>query len=113
MQIKWRLAPDGRGGWIGVIDVGIDPRAMSGGGVVRSIARGPDKATALAKAAALADNIVENPILAAILPPQAGLAVKAVKALSKSAMAGKLEDAVKGFTGPAVKRLGKVLGGIF
>lgn len=113
MRITWKLAPDGKGGWIGLIDLGVDPRAVSGGGKLVAMARGADKPTALGKAAVIAKNALENPLIAAIMPPQAAIAVKAISALSKAASVGKLDDAVKKFTGPAVKRLGRVLGGLF
>jgi hypothetical protein len=53
---------------------------------------------------------MENPALLALLPPGAGPALMATTALAKAAKAGQLDDAVRKFTGPAMKRLGKALG---
>lgn len=110
MNVKWKLAPDGRGGWAGVIDIPLHPGAVYGGGRVVAMAKGGDRAEALGKAAAIAKKIAENPIVAAILPPQAGVAIKAISVMSKAAKAGHLDDAIKKFAGPGLKRLGKVLG---
>ena len=108
MKIRWQLRRSGDG-WTGVIDVPID----GAGAVARVVARGPDKAQALAKAASIADQITSNPVLAAVLPPQAAIALKATKALAKSAAVGKLADAARSLAGPGVKRLSKALGGLF
>lgn len=110
INVKWRLRPDGKGGYEGELVLPFDPGALPGGGAVSVKARGADKALALGKAAVLAKQFTENPVLAAIMPPQAALAVKAVSALSKSAAAGRLAETAGKFAGPAMKRLGKVLG---
>lgn len=112
MQVKWKLAPDPtvKGGWVGVVELPLHPGAVNGGGRVVAMAKGGDKATALGKAAVVAKQITDNPIVAALMPPQAALAVKAISALSKSAAAGKLAEAASKFTGPAMSRLSKVLG---
>lgn len=113
MNVKWRLAPIAGGGWAGVIEIPIDAGQVAGGGRVLATAKAQDKATALAKAGSIADKVLENPLVAAIMPPQAALAVKAIKVLSKSAAAGQLADAAAKFAGPGMKRLGKALGGLF
>lgn len=110
MIVKWKLAPDGKGGWLGVVDIPLHPGAVEGGGRVVAMAKGDSKAIALGKAAVIAKQITENPIVAALMPPQAAIAVKAISAISKSAAAGKLADAAQKFSGPAMKRLSKVLG---
>lgn len=110
MNVKWSLKPDGSGGWAGQIDIPLNPGAIPGGGALVATAKGADKANALAKASAVADQIMGNPVVAALMPPQAALAVKAIKVLSKSAAAGKLVDVAKKFKGPAMRRLSKVLG---
>jgi hypothetical protein len=110
MNIKWRLQPDGKGGFVGSIEIPLNPGAVNGGGRVVAMAKGGDKATALGKAAVIAKQITENPIVAALMPPQAAVAVKAISALSKSAAVGKLAEAASKFTGPAMKRLSNVLG---
>ena len=114
MNVKWHLKPIPGGGWAGMLEIPLDPAgAVAGGGRVVAVAKGANKAEALTKAGAIADKIMENPVVAALMPPQAALAVKAIKVLSKSAAAGKLADAAKKFTGPAMGRLKKALGGIF
>ena len=103
MNIRWQLQRASNG-WEGTI---IIPAGIASCHVK---AKGKSKAEALSRAAALADSISANPILAAVLPPQAALALKATKALAKSAAAGQLVSAAKTFVGPGMKRLGKVLG---
>lgn len=109
MKITWKLAPDGRGGWAGVIELPINPGAVEGGGRVVAMAKGADKATALGKAAVIAEQVLSNPVVASLLPPGTPLAIGAIKELSKAAAVGKLADVAKKFTGPAMDRLKKVL----
>jgi hypothetical protein len=109
MNVKWKLAPDGKGGWVGMIDVPWHPGSVNGGGGVQMLAKGDTKANALGKAAVLAKKVMDNPIAAALMPPGAGLAVSAISALSKSAAAGKLAKTAAKFAGPAMGRLAKVL----
>lgn len=113
MNVKWHLKPIAGGGWAGMIELPLDGGQVAGGGRVVAAAKGANKAEALTKAGAIADKIMENPVVAALMPPQAAIAVKAIKVLSKSAAAGKLADAAAKFTGPAMGRLKKALGGIF
>lgn len=67
------------------------------------------KALAVAHAADMAKKILGNPIIAAIMPPQAAAAIKAISAIGKLAHAGKLKSIWKRFKGPAMKRLAKVI----
>lgn len=71
------------------------------------------KAIALGKAAVRAKKLLENPLVAAILPPQAALGVKALSGISKMVASGKAKEVAKAFAGPAVGRLAKALGGLF
>lgn len=104
-KLAFRLDPLPGGGWEGTVFV-----PLLDGQVVRSRAKGADKASALGRAASLAKGIEDNPVLAALLPPQATMALKATTALAKAAKVGKLGEVAKKFSGPAMKRLGKVLG---
>jgi len=114
MKVTWKLRRDGDG-WCGEISIPYDPSVMPGGGgmVVRAQAQ-PTKAHALGKAATAAklieQQMQEHPALAALLPPGTGLALTAMSGIAKSAMAGRLEEALSHHAGPAIKRLGKVLG---
>lgn len=49
---------------------------------------GDDKADALAKASLIAERIASDPILRAIMPPQAAVAIKAAKGLAAAAKRG-------------------------
>lgn len=114
MKVTWQLKRDGDG-WTGIIDIPINPSAMPGGGALRLSAKGqPTKAQALGKAAT-AGKLIEaqmaaHPELAALLPPGTALALTAMSGIAKSAAVGKLEEALSHHAGPAMKRLGKVLG---
>jgi len=106
MILKWSLVPDGKGGWVGTVAIPL--RTEPEGGEQRALvkqATGETKAAALGKAAALAKKIAASPVLQALLPPQAAVALKATTALAKAAQVGKLAAVAKRFTGPAMKRL--------
>jgi hypothetical protein len=109
VNVKWKIRPAAGGGFDGVIEIPVHPGMVAGGGKITALAKGADKATALAKAAVVADQIMANPVVAALMPPQAAVAVKAIKALSKSAAVGKLADVAGKFKGPAMDRLKKIL----
>lgn len=74
-------------------------------------ATGPDGAAALMRAADLADTLLQDPLLAAIIPPQAHLAIGATKQLAAAASAGGgiLRSLWKSIRGPGKKRLAKAL----
>lgn len=112
MRVKWSMKPSGTG-WQGVVEIPVNPARVTGGGVIKAKAHGKTKAEALSKAGVIADQIVSNPVVAALLPPQATVAVKAIKAISKGAAVGKLKEVASSFTGPAVKRLSSALKGLF
>lgn len=113
MNIKWRLDKTPTG-WVGMLVIPTDetlPPGISGVGVM---GKGKTKAQALGRAAIAAGKIetlmAEHPELQAIMPPGAPLALKAITGIAKSAMAGRIEEGLKHKTGPAIKRLMKVLG---
>jgi hypothetical protein len=70
-------------GCVGAID--IDTAAP---GRVTVAAIGDDRADALAKASLIAEHIAQDPILSALMPPQALVAIKAAKGLSAAAKRG-------------------------
>jgi hypothetical protein len=84
---------------------------LSNGKTVKAHAPGKTRGQALGKAAALAKKIEENPVLAALLPPQASLALKATTALAKADAVGKFADVASKITGPAMSRLKSLFGG--
>lgn len=110
MRATWKMKKLPDGTWEGVIVLPFDPAAVPGGGGAIVQARGATRADALGKAAVIARQALESPALQALLPPGAGVALKAAGALAKAAKVGKLGAAVSRFTGPAMRRLGKVLG---
>ena len=112
--IRWQLRPDGKGGYVGTIELPLMPSAPGASPAVATItAQAGTAATALGKAAELAKKIQDSPVLSALLPPQAAIALKAASALSKSAAVGKLAETARKFTGPGMKRLSSALGRIF
>lgn len=100
-RVTWKLKPSAGGGYEGeiVIPLPVAP--------VKVATRGRNKKEALARAAAAANSIASNPLLAAVLPPGTPLAVKAITELSKD------PAAIARFAGPGAKRLVKALGKIF
>lgn len=72
---------------------------------------GDDRADALAKAALIAERIASDPILRAIMPPQAAAAIKAAKGLAAAAQRGTrtLRHFWRRIRGPGKKRLAEAL----
>ncbi len=116
MSVQWTMQKLPTGNWAGMITMVPDcngqgdvARAVRQGMPIKLVAKSRTKAGALAKASAYAEQIANNPILAAALPPGTGKALKIISVLSKSAAAGKLEKAAKKLTGKGAKRLVKAL----
>lgn len=74
-------------------------------------ANAPSGAQALTAAADLADTLLANPLLAAVVPPQAHVAIAATRELANAAAAGGglLRSLWKSIKGPGKKRLAKAL----
>lgn len=72
---------------------------------------GDDRADALAKASLIAERIASDPILRAIMPPQAAAAIKAAKGLAAAAKRGPrvLRHFWGRIRGPGKKRLAEAL----
>lgn len=66
-------------GWEGTIVL------PSAGGAASAIvtAKGPSKSSAMSRATGLAQEVLSSPIVKALIPPQAQLAINAAKALAK------------------------------
>lgn len=106
--LKWTLKPAGDGSWVGTITLPMQPGALipgAGPALQQVAAKAATPKQAIGKAAALMDQALSNPLVQAILPPQAALAINAVKGIA-SGKVGKL-------VGPGAKRLGKALGKLF
>jgi len=111
-MIQWSLRKLPGGDYAGLITLVPTAPLPSGhpaGKPIRLIAKSKTKAGALAKAAAVAEKMAKNPLLAAVLPPGTGAAISAVSKLSQSAAAGKLEKVAKKYVGKGAKRLFKAL----
>lgn len=74
-------------------------------------AEAPDGATALTQAANLADTLLQDPLLSAVVPPQAKLAIAATRHLAEAAQVGGglLRSLWKSIKGPGKRRLAKAL----
>lgn len=107
-RVLFAVKPDGRGGYTGSVYL-----SLPNGGAVKATATAATKPEVAIKAASLAEQAFSNPVVQALMPPQAAVAVKALKMVGADAAAGKLASSVKRFAGPAAARLGKVLGGLF
>lgn len=72
---------------------------------------GPDGAAALMQAANLADTLLQDPLLAAVIPPQATVAIAATRHLAEAAQVGGgiLSRLWRSIKGPGKKRLAKAL----
>ncbi len=92
---------------VGAIDIEI-PGAP---GRMTVAAVGDDRADALGRAALVAERIVSDPIMKALMPPQALVALKAAKGLSAAAKRGShvLRHFWGKLRGPGKKRLASVL----
>lgn len=88
-------------GWIATVIVPADMPGLA----VTTHAKGNTKAAALTRAGALADSVLQNPLLAAVMPPQAVIAVKLARKLGTLAKLGK-GGALKSLWG-SVKGAGK------
>ena len=109
--VQWRARKLPDGSWEGMVS--FVPIANAGkfraGKIVKLSAKASTQAKALKKASSVADMITSNPILKAALPPGSGVAIKAIKHLSKAAIKGKLKKAAKKIVGKGAKRLAKAL----
>lgn len=89
--------------WCAALDIPID------GAMTRVEMLGWNPVEAMRRAARVARLIVDDPIVQALLPPQAQVAIKAAQVLSKAAKEGRLDEAIARFRGPGVKRLLRAL----
>jgi hypothetical protein len=72
-------------------------------------ATGKSKASAVSRAAGLANQIATNPIVSALLPPGAGPALKVAGKLANAVKSGTAKKYLKKLKGPGAKRLMKAL----
>lgn len=102
-----RIRPTGGGLYLADVDVPTD----DGAGNFVTSATGPDGAAALDRAAAIAQHIMDDPVMSALIPPQAHAAVAGAKLLAQAAHAGEdiLSSLWSKLKGPGKKRLAKVL----
>lgn len=111
-MIHWKMTRLPQGGYEGMITL-VPQRTVPGGfrkgKKIKLVATSSTKAGALAKASSVAARLMSNPLLAAAMPPQAMVAVKAIDFLAKSAAAGKLRKAATKVVGAGAKRLFKAL----
>lgn len=70
-------------------------------------ANGPAKA--LAGAALLAHRVASNPLLASVMPPGTGAAIKATAMLAKAAQSGKLGSVINHLKGDGARRIASKL----
>lgn len=98
---------DGDDCCVGAIDIEIP----GGPGHMRVAAVGDDRADALGRAALIAERIASDPVMRALMPPQAIVAIKAAKGLSAAAKRGShvLRHFWGQLRGPGKKRLASVL----
>jgi len=94
MKIQFRVVK-AAGGYAGTITLPI-----GAAGAVTASALAPTKQAALQTAAGLASKLLESPLLAAIMPPGTGAAVKATQLIASKGPA-----ALKLITGPGADRV--------
>lgn len=94
-------------GYLGTVEVPTD----DGSARLRVVADAGSKAEALARAAAMAEELFKNPIVQAIIPPQAQSAVRSAKLLAAASRGGykKLRSLWRRLKGPGKKRIAKAL----
>lgn len=115
MSVRARVRKHDNGAYVGTITIA-SPNCggvgdTGGDGVITIGAFGDSKADALHKAALVAERITSDPVLRAIIPPQALLAVAATKKLASAAKGGArlFRSVWKRFKGPGVQRLARAL----
>lgn len=101
--VKWRVRRTPAGDYEGVIRIPGRFTATT----VRAVA--PTKKDALLQATGLAQEIADNPIVSALLPPGSKLALDTATKLASAAKVGKLAEAAASVVGPGAKRLAKAL----
>lgn len=103
MQVKFRKS---QSGCIGAIHV---PTTEDGTIVIAAV--GDDKADALVKAALIAERVASDPVLRALMPPQAQAAIMAAKGLGVAAQHGSqaIRSLFHRLRGPGKQRLATVL----
>lgn len=79
------------------------------GGYSRLTMDGDDPVEAFANAARLANAIAEDPIVSALLPPQAKVALRAADYLARKAARGELSSALRTIRGEGARRLGRAI----
>lgn len=94
-------------GYIGTVEVPSD----DGSARLRVVADAGSKAEALARAAAMAEELFKNPLVQAMIPPQAQAAVRSAKLLAGASRGGykKLRGLWRRLRGPGKKRIAKAL----
>lgn len=107
MSARFKFKDLPRGGCCGAIEL----HAPDVPGKLIVAAVGDDRADALAKAALLAERISNDPVMRALMPPQATAAIKAAKGLAAAAKRGKrtLRRVWGRIHGPGKRRLAKAL----
>lgn len=103
-QIHFKLSPDGKNGWLATLVVPQGPVAAAS-----ITAKGNTKASAVSRAAGLAQQVISNPIVSALLPPGAGPALKVAGKLASAVKSGAAGKYLKKLKGPGAKRLLKAL----
>ena len=107
-NVHWRMRKVAPDRWQCVVGVGsLYPEEDEVHYTTRATGETPAKA--LVKAAGIAQEVANNPIVSALLPPQAKLALSAATLIGKSAAAGKAANAIAKFSGPGISRLMKAL----
>lgn len=107
-NVRWSLrrTPTGYDGLVTIPSgaIPLPSGAVRPAGPIAVKARGGSPAQAIAQAADLADKLVGNPVIAAVMPPGTRAAVQATKLIAKHGPA-----ALKKLTGPGAQRLANVL----
>lgn len=105
--MKYRISRYQHGGYVGAIDM----RCHGVPGCVSAIAVGETKAEALGKAALLAERIANDPVMSALIPPQATAAIATAKTLAAAARRGPatVRRVWRGLRGRGKRKLAQVL----
>jgi hypothetical protein len=102
--LRFRFTPAPGGGYEGYVILGRGTRARAAFG------HGKTKAQAIGRAAAVAEKLMQNPLIAAALPPGAPIAVRVLGKAAASLQNGTAGKYLRALRGPGGVRLRKVLG---
>lgn len=92
VKLAFEQVPDGR--WLGTMSIPLHGPVFTGNSIITAHTLSPDVAEAPHKASTIMKQIAENPLLAAMMPPGAPLALHMATTLLDGVRSGKVHEAL-------------------